>query len=199
MLWFVTSPSASSRLGAVILTGGAATRLGGRDKATLELGGTTLLEHALAAVGDAAEVVVVGVPVPTSLPVTWTREEPSGGGPAAGLLAGLDRMRPTPDLVAVLAVDMPRAVGETFGRLLAALEPSYDAAVLVDGTGRDQPLCGIYRAAALLKARPGDPAGEHGLSVRALVSGLVLARVAAVGAEADDVDTWADLDRLGQG
>ena len=36
-------------LAAVILTGGTAVRLGGADKGSLEIGGTTLLEHVLAA------------------------------------------------------------------------------------------------------------------------------------------------------
>ena len=38
--------------------------------------GRTLLERALDALLDAAEVVVVGEPVPTSRPVTFTRESP---------------------------------------------------------------------------------------------------------------------------
>lgn len=75
--------------GAVILTGGTAARLDGADKAGLEVGGTTLLEHALGAAAGASEVVVVGPDVPTSRPVTFVREDPPGGGPAAGLLAGL--------------------------------------------------------------------------------------------------------------
>ena len=50
--------------GAVILTGGSAVRLNGADKASIELGGLTLLEHALGAVVDVDEVVVVGDPVP---------------------------------------------------------------------------------------------------------------------------------------
>lgn len=184
------------RLGAVVLSGGSGSRMGGVDKSSIELDGVTLLERALAATQTAIEVVVVGEQVPTSRPVTWTREEPHGGGPAAGLLAGLDRFLRAPDLVAVLAVDMPRVSPGTFARLLTALTTSYDGAVLVDEEGRRQPLCAIYRRGALERARPVDREHEHGLAVRRLVEPLTLVEVAGVAGESDDVDTWTDLKEL---
>jgi molybdopterin-guanine dinucleotide biosynthesis protein A len=185
-------------LGAVILTGGTAARMDGADKATLELGGSTLIERALAATVDAAEVVVVGDPVPTTRPVTWAREEPPGGGPAAGLLAGLDRFSRPCDLVAVLAVDMPRTTPDTFARLTAAVE-AHDGAVLVDATGQPQPLCGVYRWRSLASARPVDATTTQGLSMRRLLAPLDLVDVPAVGQEARDVDTWQDLRALREG
>ena len=187
---------ATERLGAVVLTGGSGSRMGGVDKASIELDGVTLLERALAATMTATEVVVVGDQVPTSRPVTWTREDPRGGGPAAGLLAGLDRFLRVPDLVAALAVDMPRVGPGTFARLVEAVGPAYDGALLVDATGKRQPLCGVYRHSALLRARPEQHEDEHGLPVHRLLSGLALAEVPAVAHEADDVDTWTDLKAL---
>lgn len=184
---------APGRLGAVVLTGGSGTRMGGVDKSSIELDGVTLLERALAATMTAVEVVVVGDQVPTSRPVTWTREDPSGGGPAAGLLAGLDRFLHPPDLVAVLAVDMPLVGPGTFARLLAAVHPPYDGAVLVDDDRRRQPLCGVYRRTSLETARPDDREQEHGLPVHRLLGSLDLEEVPAVAHEADDVDTWHDL------
>jgi molybdopterin-guanine dinucleotide biosynthesis protein A len=184
------------RLGAVVLSGGSGSRMGGVDKASIELDDVTLLERSLAATMNAVEVVVVGDQVPTTRPVTWTLEDPRGGGPAAGLLAGLDRFLRRPDLLAVLAVDMPHVGPGTFARLVAALEPSYDGAVLVDPDGRRQPLCAVYRRAALERARPGNPEREHGLAVRALVEPLALVEVPAVDHEAEDVDTWSDLRNL---
>lgn len=188
--------AATERLGAVVLTGGTGSRMGGVDKASIELDGVTLLERALAATMTAVEVVVVGDQVPTTRPVTWTREDPRGGGPAAGLLAGLDRFLRTPDLVAVLAVDMPLVGPGTFSRLVAAVGPAYDGALLVDATGRRQPLCGVYRHSALMRARPERHEAEHGLPVHRLLSALTLAEVEAVAHEADDVDTWTDLETL---
>ncbi len=105
---------------AVILAGGTAVRMDGIDKAGVEYAGRTLLEHALAAVSEAVEVVVVGEPVPTSRPATFVREDPPQGGPAAGLLAGRDALLARPAYLAVLAVDMPRVSADTFQRLLAA-------------------------------------------------------------------------------
>ena len=100
--------------------GGGATRLDGADKAALEHEGRTLLEHALGALGAASEIVVVGSVAPTSRPVTFTRETPPGGGPFAGLSAGVAALRGSPDLVVVLAVDMPHVTADTVARLVRA-------------------------------------------------------------------------------
>jgi molybdopterin-guanine dinucleotide biosynthesis protein A len=175
--------------------------MGGADKAALEVGGTTLLERALAATAGATGVVVVGDRVPTSRSVAWTREQPPGGGPAAGLLAGLDALRAVhadnpdrvPTLVGVLAVDMPWVSAATFDRLVAALHGATDGALLVDEGGRRQLLCGVYRTDALLRARPATRAEEHGLPVRRLLGPLRLVEVRALPDEARDVDTWDDL------
>ena len=189
-------PAPATRFGAVVLTGGGAARLGGADKAGIELGGRTLLEHALESLVDAAEVVVVGDEVPTSRPVTFTREDPAGGGPAAGLLAGLRRFARTPADVVVLAVDMPLVTPATVRRLLDAAQHR-DGAVLVDPGGRLQYLCAAYAVAALERARDlTGHDGGHGLPVRDLVSTLDLAEVAAVGEESRDLDTWGDLAAL---
>ncbi len=186
------------RLGAVVLTGGTAARLDGADKASLEVDGVTLLERALHAVMAAVDVVVVGEQVPTSRPVTFTREDPPHGGPAAGLLAGLDRLRPGLDLVCALAVDMPRVEAGTVARLTWAVEgdPEVDAACLVDDAGRRQPLAAVYRIAALQAARPTAREDEHGLAMHRLVGGLRVAEVPAIGGEARDVDTWEDVRSL---
>lgn len=185
----------------MVLAGGTGARMGGVDKAALDLNGVTLLERALAATGSATEVVVVGREVPTSRAVTWTVEDPPLGGPAAGLLAGLDRLTSGgagPELVAVLAVDMPKVNSGTVARLTWATEadPDVDGALLVDADGRRQPLAAVYRVTALAAARPSDPEQRHGLSVRRLVEGLRLAKVPTVGDEARDVDTWDDVRRL---
>lgn len=186
------------RLGAVILTGGTAARMDGVDKASVEVGGVTLLERALHATMAALDVVVVGDQVPASRPATFTREDPPHGGPAAGLLAGLDRLRPGLDLVLALAVDMPRVEAGTVARLTWAVEndPEADAACLVDGEGRRQPLAAVYRVAALHAARPANAEDQHGLAMHRLVGGLRVVEVPVVGDEARDVDTWDDVRSL---
>ena len=177
---------------AVILTGGTATRLGGADKAALEHAGRSLLERALTAVDGAAEVVVVGPEKPTSRPVRFVQEDPPGGGPLAGVAAGVAALTTGPDRVVVLAVDMPRVTSDTVARLLAAAEHG-DAAWLTDDGGRRQ-LAGAVRP-SLVPA----PGRAHGAAMRTLMTAGVIHDVRARDDEADDVDTWDDLARLRAG
>jgi molybdopterin-guanine dinucleotide biosynthesis protein A len=177
---------------AVILTGGTAARLGGADKAALEVDGRSLLDRALEAVAGATEVVVVGPERPTSRAVRFVREEPAGGGPLAGLAAGVAALASDAERVVVLAVDMPRVTAGTLARLVAAVEEGgdVDAAWLTDGDGRRQ-LAGIVRPSLV-------PRGQeaHGAPMRRLMRAGVVRDVPAVDGEADDVDTWSDLARL---
>lgn len=185
----------AAEVGGVVLAGGSAVRLQGADKASIEVAGVTLLEHVLGALADVPEVVVVGDEVPTSRPVTFLREEPAGGGPAAGLLAGLGGFPRAPRLCVVLAVDLPLVTTATVQRLRDRLEggeTDVDGALLVDGGGRRQFLCAVYRTPSLLDAAP-DQEEWHGLAVRRLVGRLRLAEVRAQDGEADDVDSWDDL------
>jgi molybdopterin-guanine dinucleotide biosynthesis protein A len=181
--------SESRTWAAVILAGGTGVRLDGTDKAALQHRGQTLLEHALAAVTDAAETVVVGDRVPTSRPVTFTRETPPGGGPLAALCAGVDALAGGPRWVVVLAVDMPGVTADTVERLLDAAGET-GAAWLVDGSGRRQ------LAGAVLRERVVRLPEPHGLPMRTLSGSGPSTDVPAAGNEADDVDTWADVDRL---
>lgn len=176
------------RLAAVVLAGGAAVRLAGRDKATIEIEGRRLLDHVVEALGAATDIVVVGPELSTSGPVIWAREEPVGGGPVAGLAAGYAALPRQPDLLAVAAVDMPRLSTETFDRLLGAITPEVDGAFLV-AEGRRH-LAGVLRPAAI--NWPSSTAAS-GMSMRRFLADVRLAEVPAVGQEARDVDTDQDL------
>lgn len=179
-----------SAFAAVVLAGGQASRLGGADKASIELHGRTLLDRTLDAVMDASEVVVVGHQVPTERPVTFVLEDPRYGGPVAGLLTGRGSLlRELPSL-AVLAVDMPFLTAATFRRLHEAAV-GHDGAILVDQDGRRQ-LAFVVETARLDAADPGLE-GRHGMALRALLEGMDLAEVPAVGREGRDVDSWTDL------
>jgi molybdopterin-guanine dinucleotide biosynthesis protein A len=162
------------------------------DKSALVVDGATLLDRVLTALPDAEPVVVVGPEHPTSRPVLFTLEDPPAGGPVAGLVAGLDALdadeRPTPGLLAVVAVDMGWLTPATFERLRNAAE-GRDGAFLHAPDGWRQ-LCGVLRTERLRTVRPEDP---DGVSVRRLLAPLDLAEVAPSEREADDVDTWADL------
>ncbi len=178
-----------SGFAAVVLAGGQASRLGGVDKASIELGGRSLLERTLDAVVDAGEVVVVGHAVPTERPVTFVLEDPRHGGPAAGLLTGRDSLLRRFPTIAVLAVDMPHLTSSTFRRLHEAAV-GHEGAVLTRD-GRRQ-LAFVVETARLDAVRP-DREAQHGLAIRALLEGLDLVDVPSLGSEARDVDTWSDL------
>ncbi|GAB2517932.1 molybdenum cofactor guanylyltransferase [Paramicrobacterium agarici] len=86
---------------AIILAGGRASRLGGTDKASVDVGGRMLLEHVLAAVAGCAPIIVVGPPhlAQTALrphrDVTLVREDPPFTGPVAAIAAALDALPDT--------------------------------------------------------------------------------------------------------
>jgi len=154
-------PPAADDLDIVLLAGGSGTRLGGQDKAELEVGGQRLIDRAVVALAPAmsagSTLVIVGPqraldPAP-ALGIRWTRETPPGGGPLAATAAGL-RLVGAP-LVAVLAVDLPSAPG----------------ALYVDATGHDQLLFGVWRTTRLRAALPSEP---HGKPMRLLAGPNVL-------------------------
>lgn len=181
-------------MGGVILAGGAAARLGGIDKPMITVGGTTLLERAIDALGAADPVVVVGPRRPQRTEprtgLLWTREEPPGSGPVAALTAGL--LLVPNEFVAVLAADLSGITSQTVERLTAAASGASAGAVLVDRAGYRQWLIGVWRRTALWARLPTEPA--HASLRRTLGAGPVV-EVAASPGEADDVDTIDDLRR----
>ncbi len=169
---------------ALVLAGGSARRMGS-DKPALLVGGVSLLDRVLAAVDAASVTVVVGPVRDTSRPVLFAREDPPGGGPAAALAAGLPLV--TAPWVAVLAADLPFLTAPVVAALLAAAQGS-DGAVLVDDTGREQVLTGVWRTAALRSAAVGDLAGAP---LRRVLGGLAYARVPA---PSGGPAPWVDCD-----
>ncbi|OLT40154.1 hypothetical protein BJF86_04910 [Serinicoccus sp. CNJ-927] len=196
----------------LVLAGGRGTRLGGRDKAALEVGGRSLLARVLDAqplLGG--RVVVVGdTPVPAG--VLRTVEEPPDGGPVAGIAAGLAALgagaegdagvhRPSggqagarsADWAAVVAVDQPGAAVA-----LAALRASVDgAAEHVDAVGHQdaqghrQWLLALYRLVSLERAL-GRLGEVRDVSVRRLVADLRWQDEESGREHLGDIDTWAD-------
>ncbi|WP_411087086.1 NTP transferase domain-containing protein [Streptomyces sp. 061-3] len=180
---------------AIVLAGGAAKRLGGADKPAVRVGGRALLDRVLAACTDAATTVVVGGRRPTARAVTWTREEPQGGGPLAALGAGVRHT--SAGCVLVLSADLPFLGESTVGALLAAAgDGDRDGALCVDQDGRDQPLVAVYRAEPLrreLALLATEHGGLAGLPLRLLTHELDLARVEAGPLASFDCDTWEDI------
>ncbi|KJE24634.1 molybdopterin-guanine dinucleotide biosynthesis protein A [Frankia torreyi] len=191
----MTAPRAGCS--ALVLAGGAARRLGGRDKPAVVVGGTTLLDRVLAAVAGAGteRIVVVGprrqLAAPPEGGVWWCREDPPGGGPVAAIAAGLAVVA-TP-FVAVLAADLPFLTGREIELLRrGAEEPAAHAAVLVDPGGRRQYLAAVWRTARLRAALPADPVGRP---VRGLFTDQVVTSVRADALACLDCDAPADVAR----
>jgi molybdopterin-guanine dinucleotide biosynthesis protein A len=184
---------------AVVLAGGAGSRLGGVDKPALRLGGRlgehSLLDGVLTVVADAAEIVVVGPRRPTTVPVRWTVEAPAGSGPVSALAAGLAALGPAEDRdVAVLAADSVGLRADTVSRLRTALaaRPDADGVLLRDADGRVQWLIGVWRPAALRRALPAEPANQ---GLGRVLSVLAVVELPERAGESADVDTPDDLRR----
>jgi molybdopterin-guanine dinucleotide biosynthesis protein A len=130
-------------LDAVILAGGESRRMG-RDKAWVELGGTTLVKRALALVREVGATGVVISARPGQdfsalrCPVLLDRE--LGMGPLGGLDRALQEAQQP--LLLVLAVDMARMTAVCLRRLLDNCDPLTGAVPLL--AGRLEPLAAIY-------------------------------------------------------
>lgn len=175
---------------AIVLVGGAGSRLGGVDKAAVQLAGRSLVSRPLEAVQDAQTLVVVGGTT-AELPERALQvvEDPPGSGPAAATVAGLGAIEHPAEWTYLIACDVPGAVSAI--HLLGEVDAGdADGAVLTEPDGRRQWLLGRYRSTALRAAASvlGDPADR---SMRALLADLRLTEVAAEDVWRD-VDTWAD-------
>lgn len=177
---------------AIVLAGGRGSRLGGVDKASLDLDGETLLARVLRAVGGARRVVVVGeVDAPGAIVV---QEEPRHAGPAAAIGAGMVEV--AAPHVLVVACDQP-FLADAVGMLLSGVRG--DGAIAVDAEGRRQHLMSVLDTAAL-RSSISARSTLVDLSVRALLAPLDLAEIVVPHRAALDIDTWHDHDKaLAQG
>lgn len=180
-------------VGAIVLAGGRASRLGGVDKARVTVAGRPMIESVVgAARAVAGPVITVG-------PGGDTREDPPHSGPVAAIAAGLAGLPGAVELVVVVACDLPDLDAATLRALVAALRrpapgSAPRVALAVDAAGHDQYLLAAWdrRALAARLAVLEASGGVGGRAVRALYDDEEVVRV-PVGAPARDVDTWADL------
>lgn len=198
----------------IVLAGGGGSRLGGIDKAALEVGGRPLLDRVLDAARGARAVVVVG-PVTVPDGIRQTVEDPPGGGPVAGVVAGLAVLAGSvapADAVAlagpvapqgsaapaapapwtlVIAVDQPEAAPAVSDLLrgAAVADEATDMLCPEDGTGHQQWLLAAYRTASLRQALAAFGSG-HGTAVRRVVAPLAVSVVDST--HVGDIDTWED-------
>lgn len=191
---------AQGGLGAILLAGGRGTRVDGAIKPLFDVGGRTLLTAAVdAAVAAGADpVTVVSGVLDDALPVTWVRESPPFGGPAAAVVTALDAwpVDHEPNWTLLLACDLPQvgtAVPLLLSELPSAANTDTDGFCLVDASGRSQWLTAVYRTASLRAAAGALPDRGRNLPLRALIAPLTVRAIAAPDDLSRDVDTWEDL------
>lgn len=182
---------------AIVLCGGQSRRFGA-DKTRARLHGIPVLDWVLTSLPADWDVACVGEERVTKRPgVRWTREQPAGGGPVAGIAAGLTLV--TTATVVVLGGDMPFA-GRYAGQLAAAVPPpatpapdatvGLDCVVAADEQGRLQPLLCAARTSALAAAMPREPGGQP---LARLIRALAHRTVTLPAAATLDIDTPQDL------
>ena len=181
------------RADAIILAGGRASRMGGVDKPAIEIGGRTMLDTALRAAAECANVVVVGPHRDGLDPkVRQVQEQPRGSGPVAAIGAGLTTLRGAAPVVVILAADMPFLRPDTVAALVDELDdPGVDAACAIDESGKPQYLVGVWRTDTL-SARLAELGSLENLPMKALLpAALTLVPLPHVG----DCDTPDDVAR----
>ncbi len=133
-------------VGAVVLAAGAGTRLGGRPKALLELGGVPLVMRQLIALSGAGvdEVVVVlghhadAVEAAVrQLPITLAHNPSPEDGRASSVRVGLRALSPKLDAVIVALADQPLIDAQDIVALISAFRKRGDAAMVVPRVPRD--------------------------------------------------------------
>ena len=196
----VVAPRADAA--AIVVGGGGGERLGGVSKPDLTLGGVRLIDRVCGVLTEACAVGCVAV-VPPSVRVpdgvARTLEDPPGGGPLAGIDAGLRALGVGDDvLVVVVSVDAP-GVGAFLPALLEpASREGVEGRIVRGGDPEpfDQYLMGVYRAASLRRAIDEAVAvygSVRGVGVRRVLRALDVERVSVSADACRDIDTPEDV------
>jgi molybdopterin-guanine dinucleotide biosynthesis protein A len=193
----------------IVLAGGASTRFG-TDKLVAELDGRPLLHHAVLALAEVVDrVVVVVAPVspdpslPASLAgrVFVTRDAARHRGPLAGLAAGLGSDAAGPaEIALVVGGDMPWLMPAVLGLLVERLAADGSSVAMTLGASPPAPLPLALRVAGARDAVAALLAADR-RSLRALLAAVPAAtlppgiwrRLDPDGRTLGDVDTPADL------
>lgn len=189
-------------MAAIVVGGGGGERLGGVSKPDLVFGGGRLIDRVCDALLEACGAGCVAVvPPAVRVPdgVLRTLEDPPGGGPLAGIDAGLAALgAPADAWVVVVSVDCPGIADVLAALLDEPLGDCCEGRILRGGEPEpfDQYLMGVYRVGALRRvideavARRGS---VRGMGVRRVLRALALERVDVSADVCRDVDTPEDV------
>ena len=192
----------SATVAAIVLAGGASSRLGGTDKTRLPIAGASVLERVLRAAPVGRRIVVGpsgrdGDELAARHGARFVLEDPPRSGPLAALARGVEEYSEGADAATVLVLggDMPMLRPETL-RALAARSAASGTVVALEAEdghlqflGAAWPL-GRLRAALAEIEHPGG--GWADMSLRRLYGVLAegeLMAQSATGAEGADIDT----------
>jgi molybdenum cofactor guanylyltransferase len=163
---------------AAILSGGRATRFGGRDKGALVVDGRTIRDRQLAMLSEVADELLIVAP-------GHVEDVFPGCGPMGGVHAAVKAAQH--DAVFVIACDMPYVTAPFAAHLLRLAE---DVDVVVPRTERGlHPLCAVYTRACL------EPLTRR-LTAGLLKMGTLLDDVRVRVVEDDEIDAFGDPERL---
>ena len=195
-------PETPATVAAIILAGGASSRLGGTDKTRLPIAGATALERVLRAATVGRRIVVGpsgedGDVLAARHGARFVLEDPPRSGPLAAVARGVAEFSEGPDeaTVLVLGGDMPMLRPETLAALAARSAETARVAALEGAEGQLQFLGAAWpvgRLRAALEAIERPEGGWADLSLRRLYAQLreeELLTVPATGAEGADIDT----------
>jgi molybdenum cofactor guanylyltransferase len=184
-----TTPPDPSRVLGAVLAGGASRRMG-RDKAAVEVGGSTMAARVVDALtAVAGQVVAVGRDGVLGGVPGYPDASPDRRGPLAGLVTALGLAGGRD--VLLVAVDHPFVRTATLGAL-ASLGDGVHAVVPEDG-GHLQVACALYPGGWLDAARAEETAGG---SIRSLLARMPLRTVPPAGWRewGEDGRSWFSVD-----
>ncbi len=140
----------STAISAIILAGGRGERLGWRDKATLVLGGRTLVQRAAHTLASISDDVIVVRRADQSLTLDNARvvaDLPSCQGVLAGIAAGLEAARH--DWALIVACDMPFLNLTVIHHMIALASAPDLAAIVPQLQVGQEPLHALYHKRCL--------------------------------------------------
>lgn len=161
-------------VGVALLAGGGGRRLGGVVKATIEVGGKTILARQLAVLEPLFSwgIIVASDPSPF-VECSWKvvpdlRE--GGQGPLAGLEAALSSAPPSVEALLLVGCDLPFLQASLVAALRDATGARRKDAVIPRLEGREQPLLAGYARSVLESVKAALDAGD--LSMKRMLARL---------------------------
>lgn len=148
-----------TKLAAILLAGGISTRMG-KEKATLKIGGQTILERTLNILSSLVFQTVVMMSKDQEIPAFLTnfaekvvvgRDSRPQKGPLQGIVDALPLLPPESEFIYLVACDLPYLNAEWLGSMQQKMSSEVDVVHAVD-EGITNPLLALYRKEVLENA-----------------------------------------------